>query len=63
MEKITFTVERAKPGKFALRMKHAETGVSVVVSEGRANEVYDLKEAVESVAAGKEPPAPTPADA
>lgn len=55
MEKIELITERSKPGKFALRMKHKETGDSIVVAEGRANEIFDLKEAMERVGKGVPP--------
>ena len=48
--KLEFTVERSKPGKFQLRMSNGAE--SVVVGDGRANEMYDLKEAMEKVIAG-----------
>lgn len=62
MDKVTFEIERAKPGKFALRMKH-QNGAAVVVADGRADQMYDLKESMEKVARGEDPaPVQDPAD-
>lgn len=51
-DRVELVIERSKPNKYQLRFVNKVTKESVVILEGRANECYDTKEAMEKVAKG-----------